>query len=92
MQEALRDESIEFYLVQHPWMENDTLFADIILPISTKFEQDDIGTSFQCGENDMVVDELPAIDPLGEAKSDAEAVLAIAEKLGMAEELMEEWC
>lgn len=92
MQEALRDESIEFYLVQHPWMENDTLFADIILPISTKFEQNDIGTSFQCGENDMVVDELPAIDPIGEAKTDAEAVLAIAEKLGMAEKLMEEWC
>ena len=92
MQDALRDESIEFYLVQHPWMENDTLFADIILPISTKYEQDDIGTSFQCGENDMVVDEVPAIDPVGEAKSDAEAVLAIAEKLGMKEELMEHWC
>lgn len=92
MQDALRHESIEFYLVQHPWMENDTLFADIILPISTKFEQDDIATSFMCGENDMVVDELPAIDPIGEARSDAEAVLAIAEKMGMREELMEEWC
>ena len=33
MQEALRHESIEFIVVQHPWMENDCLFADIILPI-----------------------------------------------------------
>ena len=92
MQDALRDPSIEFYLVQHPWMENDTMFADIILPISTKMEQDDILTSSQCGENDMVVNEAQAVDPIGEAKTDAEAVLAIAEKLGLADALMEHWC
>ena len=33
-----------------------------------------------------------AIDPVGEAKSDAEAVLMVAEKLGLAEKLMESWC
>ena len=27
---------------EHPWMENDTLFADMILPISTTLELDDI--------------------------------------------------
>jgi anaerobic selenocysteine-containing dehydrogenase len=91
MQDALRDESIEFYLAEQPWMENDTLFADIVLPISTKFEEDDILTSSQCGINDLVVNEEAAIDPLGEAKSDAEAALAIAEKLGIADELMEHW-
>lgn len=92
MQEALRDPSIEFMLVQHPWMENDTFFADIILPITTKFEENDIATSSQCGVNDLVVSEEQAIQPIGEAKTDAEAVLAIAEKLGMAEKLMEHWC
>ena len=91
MQEALRDSSIEFYLVEHPWMENDTMFGDIILPISTKFEEHDIATSSQCGENDLVVLEEKAVEEIGEAKSDAEAVLAIAEKLGVAEELWEHW-
>lgn len=91
MQEALRDPSIEFYLVEHPWMENDTMFGDIILPISTKFEEHDIATSTQCGENDMVVLEEKAVEEVGEAKSDAEAVLAIAEKLGLADELWEHW-
>lgn len=92
MQDALRDESIEFYLVQHPWMENDTLFGDIILPISTKFEEHDIVTSSQSFTNDLVVLEEQAVDPIGEALSDSEAVLAIAEKLGMKDELWEHWC
>ena len=34
---------IEFILVQHPWMENDCLFADISCPSNTKFEEEDIG-------------------------------------------------
>ena len=42
--EAYRSPKIEFILVQHPWLENDCLFADIILPVNTKFEEDDIGT------------------------------------------------
>jgi trimethylamine-N-oxide reductase (cytochrome c) len=33
------------------WMENDALFADIVLPITTKFEENDIGVSdFYGGE------------------------------------------
>ncbi len=42
--DAMRTEKIEFILVQHPWLENDSIFADIILPSNTKFEEDDIGT------------------------------------------------
>lgn len=91
MEDALRHPSIEFYLVEHPWMENDTLFADIILPVSTKYEESDIATSSECGINDMVVDEEQAIDPVGEAKSDTEIALAIADKLGVKDELWEHW-
>lgn len=40
----------------------------------------------------MVINEEKAIEPLYESKSDSEAVLAIAEKLGMAETLMTFWC
>jgi trimethylamine-N-oxide reductase (cytochrome c) len=91
LHEALRHPSIEFVLVQHPWMENDSIFADIILPISTKFEQDDIGWVEQSGVNNVYLDEAAAVEPVGEAKSDSEAVLAIAEKLGLKEALLQNY-
>jgi trimethylamine-N-oxide reductase (cytochrome c) len=90
--DALRDPSIEFMLVQHPWLENDTYYADIILPVSTLFEQTDVGTAKMCLENDIALYKDQAVLPVGEAKTDSETVLAIAEKLGKAEELMEHWC
>jgi trimethylamine-N-oxide reductase (cytochrome c) len=36
--EAYRSPEIETFVVQHPWMENDCYFADIILPVCTKHE------------------------------------------------------
>ncbi|MEQ3363250.1 molybdopterin-dependent oxidoreductase [Raoultibacter massiliensis] len=81
MQEALRHESIEFLLIQHPWMENDCLFADILLPINTKFEEEDIGTDSDNGMWSVVYYEQQAIESLGESKSDLEAVEEVAKKL-----------
>lgn len=86
MIEALRSEKIEFVLIQHPWMRNDCLFADIILPISTKFEQEDIGVDTMNGQFNLLLYEKQAIEPLGEAKSDYEAVGEVAKKLGLYEE------
>lgn len=91
LQDALRDPSIEFMLVQHIWMENDCNFADIILPISTKLEQDDVASATQSGQFDLALYEDAAITPLGESKSDAEAVLAIAGKLGLHDEMLKQW-
>jgi anaerobic selenocysteine-containing dehydrogenase len=80
---ALRSPKIEFILAQHPWLENDCQFADVILPVSTKFEQHDIGTDEQ--QFFTVFDEKKCIEPVGEAKSDYEIVCLIAEKLGLLE-------
>ena len=41
--EAFRSPKIETIVVQHLWLENDTILADIILPINTKLEEEDIG-------------------------------------------------
>ena len=49
----MRSPKIECIVAQHPWLENDCLFADIILPANTTLEVDDIvpylreGVSFQ---------------------------------------------
>jgi anaerobic selenocysteine-containing dehydrogenase len=83
---ALRSPRIEFILAQHPWMENDCLFADIILPVNTKFEEQDIATDSMGGQFHLIINEKKCIEPLGESKSDYEIVCLIAEKMGLLKE------
>ena len=83
---GLRSPKIEFMLAQHPWLENDCMFADIILPINTKFEEDDVNLDEGNGQFLVLTHEKKCIEPVGESKSDYEAVCAIAEKLGIREE------
>lgn len=67
-------------------MENDCYFADIILPVNTKFEEEDIGTdAFNC-HFDTIYLERKCIESIGESKSDYETVGMIAEKMGLLEQ------
>ena len=83
---ALRDESLEFVFCQHPWLENDALFADVILPANTKLEEDDIGSDIYSGQMNLIFPEPRCIEPLGESLSDYEIVCKIAERLGLLQE------
>ena len=83
---AMRDESIEFIFAQHPWIEDDCHFADIILPVNTKLEEDDIGSDFFSGQMDLIYPSPRCIDSLGESFSDYEIVCKIADRLGLLEE------
>ena len=89
MIEAARSPKIEFILAQHPWFENDCLFADIILPVNTKFEEEDFADDLLNGFYNHIFYEAPAIEPIGESKSDWECVLEVAKKLGVYDELSE---
>jgi anaerobic selenocysteine-containing dehydrogenase len=95
--EAFRSPKIEFIVAQHPWMENDCIMADVILPANTTFEVDDICTNRSGGmEVRSVTLQRQAIEPIGESKSDYEIVLEIAKKLGKYAEVtqgksVEEW-
>ncbi|MBN1177008.1 MAG: molybdopterin-dependent oxidoreductase [Dehalococcoidales bacterium] len=82
---AYRHPSIEFMLAQHPWMENDCLFADIILPSNTKYETEDIGEGTTGDQFESIFLENKCVEPIGESKSEYEIVCLIAEKLGMLE-------
>ncbi|MFC1868512.1 molybdopterin-dependent oxidoreductase [Thermodesulfobacteriota bacterium] len=84
--EAFRSPKIEFIMAQHPWLENDCLFADIILPANTKFEVNDIGADSSGGQLNSLFLEEKCIEPLGESRSDYEIVCMIAERLGLLEE------
>ena len=68
--EAYRHESIDFFLVQHPWMENDCLFADLLLPVYTKFEENDISTDFIGYQFDTLYLEQKCIEPIGKTRTD----------------------
>ena len=89
MEKALQSEKIECVVVQHPWMENDCLFADIILPVNTKYEEDDIGQDNGCGQFGAIYYEERAVEPLGESKTDWECVGEVARKLGLFDEFVE---
>lgn len=85
MVEALRSPKIEFYLVIHPWFENTCAFADIILPASTVFEQDDIAVRhrYTAQPPSTIVWIDRCIEPIGESKSDYEIVRLILNRLGI---------
>jgi molybdopterin guanine dinucleotide-containing S/N-oxide reductase-like protein len=84
--EAFRSPKIECFVVQHPWLENDTVFADIILPTNTKLEEEDIAQLVMGIPLKGLTIEEQAIEPIGESKSDYEAVCEVARKLGLYEE------
>ena len=87
---AERSPNIEFILAQHPWLENDCLYADIILPSNTTLEVDDIVTNTRQGTQHHSINiQAQAIEPVGESKSDYEVVLEIAKKLDKEKEFSE---
>jgi trimethylamine-N-oxide reductase (cytochrome c) len=89
-EEALRSPEVECILAQHPWLENDCLFSDIILPANTHMEVEDIVTNIrQGGQFADVMLCHKAVEPVGESKSDFEIVLEIAKKLGYEQQVSE---
>jgi molybdopterin guanine dinucleotide-containing S/N-oxide reductase-like protein len=95
--EAYRSPKIECIVVQHQWLENDAVLADIVLPVSTIFEMEDMTANNGDGvQMKNVMLQRQAIKPIGEAKSDYEIVLEVAKKMGKYEEItegktMEDW-
>ena len=81
-QKAYRDPSIECMVVQHPWLENDCYFADIILPVCTKHEMEDLGNDLSSGIFVNVYKEEACIDKVGESLSDFDVCVKILEQFG----------
>jgi len=86
---AMRHPDIEFMFAQHIWLENECLLADIILPVNTKLEEDDIAVDIFSGQYNLLFPEHKCTEPLGESYSDYEIVCKIAERLGLLKEYTE---
>jgi trimethylamine-N-oxide reductase (cytochrome c) len=80
--DAIRSPKIECIVAQQPWLENDCLFADVILPVNTKFEEEDIGIDVGSLQYNLIFPEPQCVESLGESKSDYEVVCEVAKKLG----------
>jgi trimethylamine-N-oxide reductase (cytochrome c) len=92
LQDCWRNPAIETFVVEHPWLENDACYADLILPVTTLMEDDDIVTSGQSGDYDVALAAQKAVDTVGEAMGDFDIVLLIADKLGKREAVLRELC
>jgi len=88
--DAVRSPKIEFVVIQHPWLEDDCYFADLVLPGTTPFE-DDIdmvaGGAFGGTEFSYLSYQPKIIEPIGESRSDLEIIEMVAEKLGVRDKL-----
>jgi anaerobic selenocysteine-containing dehydrogenase len=84
--EAMKSSKIETIIVQHPWMENDTLYSDIILPINTFLEENDIGMTSLVAHYGVIFPSGQTCDSIGESMSDYEAVGEVAKKMGIYDE------
>ena len=78
---ALHTDEIEFFLAQHPWMENDCTMADLILPVATLFELEDIGDDSGSAIYQSVYRQRQSCEKVGESVSDFEVVSRIAKKI-----------
>jgi len=86
--EAFQSPKIECVVVQHQWLENDTLLADIVLPVNTKLEEEDFGIDRNSQFYSIFLEGRSA-EPVGESKSDYEVVCEVARKMGLYEEYTE---
>ncbi len=95
-QDAIRTPEVEMFITNHQWLENDSLFADLILPVTTCVEEDDtVGSSAQVGLKHAGIQDK-ACDVVGESKSDWEIALAVAERFGVRDQIdlgmsIDEW-
>lgn len=80
--DALRNPEIRFVVGIHPWLENDIVFSDLILPAQTIFEHEDIIAVQRSDILGMFYQEQ-AVEPVGESRSDYEIHRMIAAKLGL---------
>ena len=86
--------NLEFVVSQAIWFEGDTKFADVILPACTNFERVDISEWAALGgyghhgqqqlNHRVIIFQAPAIEPLGESKSDYWIFNEISKRLGLA--------
>lgn len=95
-QDAIRTPEVECFITNHQWLENDSLFADLILPVTTCLEDNDTMGASQMVSRRFSAHTPQAVEHVGESLSDYQIALKIGERFGVADEIsmgmsVEEW-
>lgn len=86
-QDAIRTDEVEFFVTNHQWLENDSLFADLVLPVTTCVEDNDsMGSSMIVAQPHSGLTP-PACDRVGESYSDFEIACMLGERFGIREQI-----
>ena len=89
--QALKSPALEFVVMHEQFMTPGAKFADILLPVSTYFERNDVTQGVATGFYGYM---NKAIEPLGESRSHFEICGALADRLGIPdyrEKTEDEW-
>ena len=81
-------EKLDFHVHADFFLNPSAEYADIVLPVATSWEREGLRTGFDASLDGMRRVQLrPAvIEPIGEARSDTDIVLDLAERLGMSDQ------
>lgn len=86
-QDAIRTNEVEFFVTNHQWLENDSLFADLVLPVTTCVEDNDsMGSSMIVSQPHSGLTP-PACDCVGESCSDFEIACKLGERFGIRDQI-----
>jgi trimethylamine-N-oxide reductase (cytochrome c) len=84
-QDACRSPKLECIISANMYFEDSQQFCDIVLPIANEQEVDDIDSGSQ-GSFSVLRLKKKCVEPIGEAKSDPEAIAEVAKKLDFYDE------
>lgn len=95
--DGLRAETIETFVVTAPWFDRDCRYADLVLPVTTIFERQDVTEPGSVGQYvapaysllRSAVYSSKAIEPVGESLTDLQIFEELANRLGRGEDFME---
>ncbi len=76
---------LDFIVDADPFLTDSAKYADIVLPSATSVERREI----RCWPMGYVQFTQPAIEPVGEARSDVDILAALSAKLGLGDDLLE---
>lgn len=79
--------ALEFHVHADFFLNATARHADIVLPVATSWEREGLRTGFDSSLDGLRLVQLrpPVIAPVGEARSDTDIVLALADRLGLSD-------
>ena len=94
---ANTDPKLETFIVFAPWFDRDCRYADIVLPVTSVFEHQELSEPGEVGQYvppayvnlRSAIFSHRIIEPVGESKTDIDILTGIAERLGVAEQWIE---